>query len=57
MTHEAKRDEQNPERKVYGAPMVKVVGSIDEITEGPAGGAIDGLFGGIGGFQVIITPS
>ncbi len=55
MTSEAKRSRLDPEKKVYDAPTVKVVGSIDEITKGPSGGLIDGLFGGIGGFEV--TPS
>ena len=55
MANEAKRDEQKSGKMVYEVPELKALGSLYEITKGPAGGAIDGLFGGIGGFTV--TPS
>ena len=55
MANEAKRDEQKPGKMAYTPPELKALGSLYEITKGPHGGAIDGLFGGIGGFT--ITPS
>ena len=38
-------------KKAWEKPELKDLGSLTELTHGPAGGAIDGLFGGIGGFQ------
>ncbi|MCH7787763.1 MAG: hypothetical protein IIC22_09645 [Chloroflexi bacterium] len=59
MANEAKRDEQKPGKMVYEVPELKALGSLYEITKGPVGGAIDGLFGNPGGFipGPHVTPS
>ena len=38
-------------KKPYQAPKMKRLGSIADITRGPTGGNIDGIAGGVGGFQ------
>ena len=55
MANEAKRNEQKSGKMVYEVPELKALGSLYEITKGPTGGFIDGLFGAPGGFTV--TPS
>ena len=54
MTNEVKRNENKPAKLAYEPPQLKVLGSLYEITKGPTGGFIDGLFGAPGGFP---TPS
>ena len=54
MANEAKRDEHKPGKMAYESPELKALGSLYEITKGPTGGFIDGLFGAPGGFP---TPS
>ena len=55
MATEAKRGEQKSGKMAYKTPELKALGSLYEITKGPTGGFIDGLFGAPGGFTV--TPS
>lgn len=50
MVRKPQEDEPKPREKAYEPPKVRLLGSLVEITRGPEGGAIDGLFGGIGGF-------
>ena len=49
-----KATQSNNSKKEYSYPCLEKLGSIEEITGGPNNGAIDGLFGGNGGFQ---TPN
>ena len=35
----------------YVAPILTPLGAVDDQTAGPDDGAIDGIFGGSGGFQ------
>jgi hypothetical protein len=42
-------DESALSRK-YQKPVLKSLGSINDITQGESRGSIDGIFGGIGGF-------
>ena len=51
MTDQDHDDLQTPKRRTYESPELKELGSMEELTHGPMGGAIDGIFGGIGGFQ------
>ena len=43
-------------KKSYKRPELETLGSLEEITRGPQGGAIDSLFGGNGGFQDPTPP-
>jgi len=50
MAHEAQKHDQAPGKKVYETPHLEILGSMEKSTQGPLGGTIDGIFGGIGGF-------
>ena len=50
MANEAKRDEHEPGKMAYATPELKTLGSLYDITQGPVGGSVDGLFGSISGF-------
>lgn len=50
MAQETRDTKRSQEKKVFERPDFKVLGSVTEITRGPSGGAIDSIFGGIGGF-------
>lgn len=39
--------------KSYVPPKLEALGDLETLTAGPAGGTIDGLAGGDGGFQTI----
>ena len=40
-----------PTERVYEPPQVKDLGSVEELTQGPGAGIIDGLAGVPGGFS------
>ena len=50
MAHKSQEDKQRQAKKAFEKPDFKALGSVTEITKGPSGGAIDGIFGCIGGF-------
>ena len=50
MNH-SNQKKQTSNKKAYERPVLKGIGSISNITQGPSGGAIDGIFGAPGGFQ------
>jgi hypothetical protein len=46
----AANTDERPLPREYQKPVLKSLGSINDITQGSSRGSIDGIFGGIGGF-------
>jgi hypothetical protein len=49
MEQQVKTEPQEP--RVYEQPTVDDYGTLTEVTAGPAGGSLDGLFGANGGWS------